>query len=595
MVDKARSWRYLTGKPLNGQLYTNARWGAPGTQALTQTGYAHRWYHYPHRRVAALRVVIPAIVTLLLVGGLINWSATVDTLRVAAWTAVVVGGWMAWEWSRRYAHRRELIAPLGQWLADRLKDACYIHDPRTWIQVPVDVWDRPSRILLRPTYAPTSDASEKAFVKLLGRKIGLTNPSYTFQLQGAQPFLELWPAPAPRARVAYDDPEVRALYEDAGEGVYFFGLGPRDHPIYFDLVKGAPHIGWSMPTNTGKSTSTRPSIAKFIHDGGLVLMLDPKMDSQLWAADLAGVRYCDSTPQIHEALMWLSREIDRRNAIAKEHSDIHGNVDPDLIGPRLLVIAEEINTMEGDLAAYWRKTRKPGDPIKSDALTALGRALNMGRARRVYVWPIAQELLVQSLGGPAAKANLSTRVLGRARTPTWNKLAPECKRNGRYPPYMGEQGRVYVVAEEEAIPVQAMFMAPEDAREYAMSGVQAVFPEWNEAARTRSAFPYGQQPMRRPNDVGPEAGLGSRRLVVSTTGEVTEDTAPALVLVTLAEAADRLGMEPKSLRNYRDRAEQTGFPGPRQPGGGGVASKYALGDVEQWAKRKGLLQEGVKR
>lgn len=571
---------------------------------MTPTGYAHRWYHYPHRRVAGIRVFLPLLVVLLLLGAMVNLAATEATLRVVVWAMFVVGGWMTWEWSRRYAHRRELIAPLGQWLADRLKDACYIHDPRTWIQIPVDVWDRPSRIYLRPTYTPGTEASERAFVKLLGRKIGLTNPSHTFQLQGAQPFLELWPAPAPRARVTYSDPEVRELYENAGEGVYFFGLGPRDQPIYFDLVKGAPHIGWSMPTNTGKSTSTRPSIAKFIHDGGLVLILDPKMDSQLWAADLPGVRYCDTTPQIHEALMWLSREVDRRNAIAKEHSDIHGNVDPDLVGPRILVIAEEINTMETDLAAYWRKIRQPGDPIKSDALTALGRALNMGRARRMYVWPVAQELLVQCLGGPAAKANLSTRVLGRARTPTWNKLAPECKRNGRYPPYMGEQGRVYVVADDEAVPVQAMLMTPEEALDYARSGVQAVFPEWNEAAKTRSAFRYGQQAVRQPHPgetaagaSGNEAaGFGPLRMVVSTTGEVSREGTPEDELVTIGVAAERLGMDEKRLRNHRDRAEQTGFPEPQEPGGAGTAHRYSFAEVRAWAKRRGVItQQGVEK
>lgn len=595
MVKKTRTWRFVTGKPLDGQLYTNARWGSHGTRALTQTGYAPRWHHYPHRRVAGIRVGVIAVAVLLLVGMLINPAATLATARVALWVVVVAGTWMTWEWCRRYAHRRELVAPLAQWLADRLKDACYIHAPRTWIQIPVDVWDRPSRIYLSPTYSPATDSAEKAFVKQLGRKIGLTNPSFTFQLQGAQPFLELWPAPAPRAQVLYTDPEVRALYEEAGEGVYFFGLGPRDQPIYFDLVKGAPHIGWSMPTNTGKSTNTRPSIAKFLHDGGLVLILDPKMDSQLWATDLPGVRYCDSTPQIHQALMWLSKEVDRRNAIAKEHSDIHGNVDPDLVGPRILVIVEEINSMEVDLAAHWRKIRQPGDPIKSDALSALGRALNMGRARRIYIWPIAQELLVQCLGGPAAKANLSTRVLGRARTPTWNKLAPECKRNGRYPPYMGEQGRVYVVDTDEATPAQGMFMTPEDAREYAQSGVQAVFPEWNEAARTRSVFPYGQQPVRQPHEAGFEAGMGPRVMVVGSTGETTPNAAPAMELVTVTEAADRLGLDQKSLRNFRDRAEQTGFPEPRQPGGGGVPNRYALNEIEWWARRKGLLKEGARK
>jgi hypothetical protein len=585
--------RFVAGRDLDGRRRTDARWNKPGTQPLTPTGHASKWAHQPHLKRAKLRFTMVCFTVLTPLGLLIDWQATVTTLRVLACMALVFVGWVVfWEKPRRYMNYKETIKPLGEFLASTLGDARYMLDPRSCIHVPVDVDDRPTRIDLPPTKTFT-ESQEKTLARSVAARIpGMHHPMHTFSYEGGQPFMELRPAPAPREWVRFSDPDVRALVECREPGHLFLGLGPRDAPQYLDLVKGAPHVGWSMPTNAGKSTAARGPIIQFLYDGGICLILDPKMDSHPWARDLPNVRFCDTPEEIFDGLMWLSNEVDRRNAIGKAHGDIRGNVDPQLIGPKLLVIAEELNSMEIDQATYWRSIRQPGDPLKSPSMTALGRALNMGRAKRVYVFPISQELLVQSLGGPAAKANLSTRILGRADAATWNKLAPQCKVKGRYPKKSMHPGRVYVVTGDEPgevpvpVSVQTMYVDEQDARDYAMSGIVAEFPA-DEAARQpedRSAELYGHDGVRlpRPGEMG-ELPQGLPHL----------HAVPELELegITLAAAAEVLTLNVKTLRNARDR--DPSFPDPVETPQPGKPARYWMADLERWAEnRPRVVREG---
>ena len=468
--------RFVVGRDLDGQRRTDARWNKHGTQPLTPTGHASRWAHYPHKRRAGIRNLTVVFFTFLIVGFIISPASTAATLRVIVWITLITLGWVVWEKSRRYAHRKELIGPMGDYLASIFNDSRYALNPRDYIQIPVDVLERPSRIYLPLSWSGKSESQERTLAYAIGRKIGLSRPSFDYEHKGDRPYLELRPAPAPRDVVPFSDPTIREIVDALREGQLLLGLGPRDVPYVLDLNK-YPHPGFSMATNAGKSITVRGLIMQTLHKGGNALVLDPKMDSQLWCRDLPNARYADTPEEMHDALMWLAAEVDRRSAIAKIHTDIHGDIDPELVGPRILVVVEELNSLESKLKVYWRSIRQPGDPILPPSLTALGTALNMGRARLVNILPVAQELLVQSLGGPAAKTNISARVLGRAKPPTWNKLAPECKVNGRYPRYYDHPGRVYVIAGEDPVLVQTMIATVDEAREYSMSGIVTPFPD----------------------------------------------------------------------------------------------------------------------
>lgn len=566
--------KYVTGHPLNGEYKTDHKWAKRGTQLVSPQTRATRWSYMPLKRRGALRTWPIIVLVSIPIGLIVSVGGTLQTLRVILWVCLLTAVWVVVEASRRWNYKHEILMPTAEVVARYLKDSRYTHEMREWISVPHDVQDGPTTVYLDGQQL--TDPQERAFAKAVARTVGLVNPTVTFEYKGSRPYMELLPAPSPPDRVSFSAPEVRELVDTRTPGMVFIGLASRATPIYLDLVKGAPHVGWSMPTNAGKSTAARAAIMQFLYDGGVALILDPKMDSHPWARDLPNVRYADTPEEIFNALMWLSDEVDRRNAIGKAHGDIRGNVDPALIGPKLLVIAEELNTMEIDQAIYWRSIRKPTDPLKPRSMTALGRALNMGRSKRVYVFPIAQELLVQSLGGPAAKANLSTRILGRANTPTWNKLAPECKVNGKYPKKSMKLGRVYLVVTDEAIAVQIMDSDEQDAIDYSLSGTVVPFPAAPEPA---VGTPAVGAPQARDRIETRTSSPAVPQLDPQPGDTLTDE------MVTLAVAADRLGLSIKTLRDARDRNRQ--FPEPAEPPERGKPTKYLYIDLEVWALNRG--------
>jgi hypothetical protein len=574
--------RLLAGRDLDGRTRTDHRWAKPGTQALTPHGYASRWAHYPQRRRSGVRMMVLTGLILAVYGAITNPTATANTLRVLVWVGLAIAGWVIWEKGRRYVHRRELIAPLGEVLAGHLGDAKYTLDPRSLIHVPVDVDDRPTRVYLPRTYTPT-EAQEKTLVRMISRKVGLHYPTATFELRGERPYVELRPAPAPPDLVEFSDPAVRVMVDAAPEGRPILGLGPRDVPYGLDLDAEAPHVGFSMATNAGKSTAARALLMQQLHQGGLALILDRKQVSHAWCADHPGVRYCSSEKEIYEALLWLSGEIDRRFGIIKTNADIRGNVDAALIGPRLTVIAEELNTLQDDIGTYWRSIRPTGAPMKPPAMAALGRSMAMGRQGRVHVIPIGQKITAQAIGGTAARENMSTRVLGRATTSTWNMLAPECKRGGRYPRYTKHRGRVYVVVGDEATLVQVMLADEQEALDYALSGTVAVFPPL-EAAEAANGSPYGQGAAEVPHPG--ETDTGDRHLP-----HLMIVPPPPSEAVSISDAAERLAVNIKTLRNGRDRDAR--FPDPVSSGPG-KPSLYRWEDIKKWneGRAASVLEEG---
>ncbi|MEY2233014.1 MULTISPECIES: hypothetical protein [Streptomyces] len=105
-----------------------------------------------------------------------------------------------------------------------------------------------------------------------------------------------------------------------------------------------------------------------LHHGSLVFVLDTKRISHPWASGLLGVTYCRDIADIHDALVHLGLEGRRRVRVADE---LGIGADPNDIGPRLLILLEEVNATMKQLARYWEKIRESGDPKVSPAVDAL--------------------------------------------------------------------------------------------------------------------------------------------------------------------------------------------------------------------------------
>jgi hypothetical protein len=136
------------------------------------------------------------------------------------------------------------------------------------------------------------------------------------------------------------------------------------------------------------------------------------------------VAYARDVEEIHDMLIALAAEGDRRNRIADDQADIEGKVHGS-VGPRIVVIAEELNTMMKRLRAYWQRERGPGDAHRSPALDALDELLAMGRQVRINVIMIGQRLSAAATGGSGdARENLAALILARFKPATWKMLIP---------------------------------------------------------------------------------------------------------------------------------------------------------------------------
>src|SRR6202045_4651419 len=77
-------WRWLTGMPWHGKPHTNATWSRPGDKAVTEFGYARRFWYRPRRYRAACRSVSTLTVLLAVWGLLVAFWVTVGVLGAAA-------------------------------------------------------------------------------------------------------------------------------------------------------------------------------------------------------------------------------------------------------------------------------------------------------------------------------------------------------------------------------------------------------------------------------------------------------------------------------------------------------------------------------
>jgi hypothetical protein len=158
--------------------------------------------------------------------------------------------------------------------------------------------------------------------------------------------------------------------------------------------------------------------------GGIVVMLDYKLMSHMWARGLPNVAYAGTPSELHAMLCWIANddehesELTRRKQVALASADIRGNVTAD-IGPRILSVAEELNVTQKILKAYWRKIGGKGP---SPAAEALDEVMFTGRQLRVHVLQIGQRLSAKApsdSGSADSRENLGAIVFSNPSASTW--------------------------------------------------------------------------------------------------------------------------------------------------------------------------------
>ncbi|HYS44584.1 MAG TPA: hypothetical protein VEM32_11465, partial [Geobacteraceae bacterium] len=302
---------------------------------------------------------------------------------------------------------REWLVPLHEALAPKAGVPLSVR-PSSWLAV--DRGRQRAEIRLPAGYND-NERQRELLVATAARKLGMEDPDPKWQLAGKEPSLVLIASDDPPGSVRLAD--IRSAVVRAPDNVLVLGLGKKSLPVDVSLHTDSPHAGASMGAGAGKSTLARFVAAQALHKGAVILFLDIKKISHMWARGLPNVLYADTPALIHSALIWLGSELDRRNDVALFSSDVEGNVTAE-VGSRLIIIAEELNLTANRLRAYWKDVLNGTGT--SPAFLALQDVAFAGRQVNMNMFAIGQMLTARVMGasgGNEARENVGIRILAR--------------------------------------------------------------------------------------------------------------------------------------------------------------------------------------
>lgn len=547
------AWRWFSGHALDGEFRTNATWLHPATKVLHPSGRVGRWHHWPRLHRAGIRTGGTLASAAIRYGWQADPTLTLGFAVAAALVSALAGAWFLVRTARSWRHGRQWLAPLHKALAPQIGIGAG-RKPGSWLEVSPD---RTFVLVHLPPDFSASPARRDAIVGTVASKLAIEAPQQDWSgLAGPKPVLRITASHAPPKQVTLDD--LREHIDKARDHQLVLGLGRGGAPVVVSLDGDSPHVAISMGSGAGKSALGRMVASAALHKGAILMVLDTKRISHMWARDLPNVRYCKTVEQIHDACLWLAAEVERRNDVADAAADIEGNVHAD-VGPRIIVLAEELNATLNRLRAYWRTCRDEDDYAqRSPAVEAIEEVLFMGRQVRVNVISIAQMMTAKTAGSGEARENMGIRILGRYSWNAWKMLVPEIK---PMPPSSNEPGRVQVVTGGKARETQVGLLTGKQARMLALSGVVAPWP--------------GRVPGRRELVTVTARGLSDP---VPEQGLVIETVPAPPDLISLRDAVDA-GIVSLSLAALRQRSHRD----PRFPGHAGMRGLAKLYDADKLA------------
>ncbi|MGH3965075.1 MAG: hypothetical protein ACRDRY_17755 [Pseudonocardiaceae bacterium] len=400
-----------------------------------------------------------------------------------------------------------------------------------------------------PWWHATADV-RKNVVSIIATRLGITDPVASWTANGVHPKVVVRPRQRTPERVVWG--QVRDLVVAASPTAPLLGLGVGGAVVDCDLIDDSPHIAVSAGSGGGKSTLVKALVAQNLYHDGVAVVLDFKRSSHRWAFGLPNVLYCKDLPDIHDALVAIGAEAERRNVASD---------DPDAeLGPRVTLVAEEMNATLSRLAFYWENIRVKGDPKTSPAVAALRDVLFMGRSTKLNVIAVAQMLTARAIGGPEARENFATRCLTRYSSNSWKMLAPEA---GNPPKRSNVLGRWQVVKGGEAHECQVAYLTDEEARAWASKGAGRL-PQLGERDRSITAPDVAKQ----------------LRHVVAATAVGLRDVLPLLPGPEMSLAA---------LRKCSERDDR--FPEP--VGWSGTTRLYDLDSLRGWRRERLAAERAV--
>lgn len=243
---------------------------------------------------------------------------------------------------------------------------------------------------------------------------------------------------------------AQSLIADAPQSRPILGVDGTGEEISVDLDADSPHVLIQASVGGGKSVTGRSILAQGLAKGALGVILDVKRCSHRWAYNLPNVGYAKSIPEIGYALVELGKEVHRRNEIVENYP---GEIEDAPVGPRIIVLAEELNATMRSLMELTKRIPKGS----YNAMDALRDVLLLGRAAKVHIIGIIQfpdyRILDQSM-----TECFNTRIMIRYTKNAWVKIAWDAGMPQAAPP---ETGRGMVVYGGKARETQLLFLTEE--------------------------------------------------------------------------------------------------------------------------------------
>lgn len=570
------AFRFAVGQHLDGKRRSDSTFFAAGTYAEPHywgRGGESKWALLPGWRRACIRWSC-----VLSVAGWFTYRTVTEWIwGLAGGVAAGLCALLAIRGVNDFSHHRTTLLPLHQALAPVLGIPPSTR-PRAWLTVPHDYGTRQdAEIVVYPPPEFKGSERERADVLLaVTAKLGIEAPEPKWQLDGTKPKITFRQSEPPPGLVTSRD--ILPAVADAAEHEIILGIGKKDQVIDLSLDTEVPHIGFCMTTGDGKSTAAMNTAAQVLHHGGLVVFLDWKLMSHMWARGLPNVAYAGTPHELHTMLRWLAydeidedgniselSELGRRKQVALASADIRGNIAAD-IGPRILVIGEELNVMQVILKRYWRRIGGKGP---SPAAEAYEEIHHCGRQLRMHAEDIGQRLSARATSGSNnadARENLGAIMFSNPSASTWKMLC-----DGKtQPPASDHKGRYQLVTRKEVRVLQGALWDEEDARAYALSGVVAV-PRHDMPLVVRQPVPALVGQSHAALHGGPDVPFGVRQSPVPP---------PLVPGVTLREAVGA------GLFKTIEGARKTALRHLESTGYRGAEKLYALEDLHAYIARR---------
>ncbi|GAA1403891.1 hypothetical protein GCM10009613_65620 [Pseudonocardia kongjuensis] len=571
--------RFISGRPLLGDSRTDATfWRSARRQPIEVAGETGKWSYLAGWQRSAAR--IGALLIAVGVGLLVRPDLVLALGLGLAALALVWGTYGAKRSVETRGHRTRYLWPLHEALRGAVRQTAT--RPEQWLHIPPDFKSNPGaelRIDLPPAY-DGSDGVQNHVKTVVRNKLGLEGDTvFAFHTEGNKPYVTFREPVRPPAKVTYED--ILPLMTRAKETAPIIGLAAGHKAVTVDLEAESPHVLVSAASGAGKSVLLRAILSQGLAKGGYGIIFDVKRVSHLWADNLRNCEYHRLPELIHDRLLSLRREVDRRNNLVEKYADIDGNTDHVDVGPRIWVMAEEMNVTISRLNKYWREIKEKGEPNTSPAVEALLDLLFMGRQIKIHVISVAQMASARTMGGPEARENYATRCLSRYTMNAWKMLCPEVWPMPRKPK---QRGRWQIVTNGVATETQVAFFTPRQARDLAQSGIPASSRE-----TFRDTDVPASQPSHDRDDLGQEAEtvpgtVHDSKVVDPGPADSHENRAvpERSVLVGLREAVDQDLVGGMTLANLR-KATQRDVQFPEAKGYRGSERLYPAEELRKWA------------